>query len=307
MTEQRQLSLFVAADVHGLGGKSHLTEVLALVKADDSAIQPEIVMLGGDYVGAGKPPSTEEERLSRWQPRFSVAELQQEIADVFGSGVKSFFTYASHDKNEMTGGEVFFHGPADCIDYYLYGISFAQMHFCDEEALKISGYDGLDRNLGSAQTAAERFLQWASSLNDHKPIFVMSHLPLHAHRGDNCGAEAWCTALNNVAEQHSVFVFFAHNHSTERRTPYDRAFYLLPKGSTMQVQGEDRTHTVEVRLNFTYLNAGYILHGCGTLLTLSDTDGSGRCGELRIQRYAAKPEDTAFGTTGILSPYYCTV
>lgn len=301
-----ETSLFAAADIHALDGQSRFSAVLSLVKEDKSAVQPKVVLLGGDYVGGGRPPVTEEERLKRWQPVFRLADVRREIVDAFGDDVKTYFTYGSHDKNEISAGRDFFCGPADCGGYYLYGISFSQMRYAAKGQLIEDGYDGPDADSplgGSAKEAARHFSEWASSLNDGRTIFVMSHLPLHVHRGDNRGADIWCCALNHAAARHNIFVFFAHNHSTERRTDYDRAFYLIPPGGVMPVQGAEREDSRDVRLKFTYLNAGYILHGCGTLLTLSDSDGDGRYDKVYIRRYAVDAGETAFGNTKEASPY----
>lgn len=299
-------SLFVAADIHALDGQNKLAAVLSLVAADKTAVQPKTVLLGGDYVGGGGPPSSEEERLARWQPVFRLTDVRREITDIFGKDVDTYFTYGSHDKNEVSGGRDFFCGPADCGECYLYGISFSQMRFDTERQRTESGYDGTDVSEffgGNAQTAADHFLKWVSALNDRKPIFVMSHMPLHAHRGDNLGGDTWCRALNFAAQQHKIFFFFAHNHSTERRTPYDREFYLVPVDGTIPVQGPQREQQREFQLNFTYLNAGYILNGCGTLLTLSDANADGKPDTLTIRRYSLDPGESFFGDTHIPSPY----
>ena len=89
--------------------------------------------------------------------------------------------------------DVFFSGPVPCDGYYLYGISFAQMIYDsdwqaraeDERGRAYSGKDLADPNGISAQTASHLFLSWVNSLDDHWPIIVMSHVPLHAKRGDN--------------------------------------------------------------------------------------------------------------------------
>ena len=296
-----EVSVFAAADVHALGGESDLPAVLSRA----AAYRPAAALLGGDYVGRGRPPETEEERLRRWQPRFALADVRKQVADALGGEVKTYLTYGSHDKHALEGADGFFCGPASGAGYHLYGVSFCQMRFAAERDRIAAGYDGIDaagRFGGAAETAAERFSAWASSLTDPWPVFVMSHLPLHAHRGDNRGAAIWCAALNRAAAARDVFVLFGHNHSTERRTRYDRRFYLIPSGAAMPVQGAAEEERTETRLDFTYLNAGYVLHGCGTVLTLSGPS-DGAYETLTIRRCAADASETAFGDTGIASPY----
>jgi hypothetical protein len=58
-----------------------------------------------------------------------------------------------------------------------------------------------------------------------------------------------------------------------------------------------------VTINFTYMNAGYITLGYGSLLTFTDVDTDGMYDELTVQRYSTTGKDDTFGNTGIGSPY----
>ena len=295
---KESVSIFVGADIHEVKGKSRLEEVLRLVRQT----KPAIVLLGGDHVGVTGPDVSEEDRVRFWTPEFSVEELRERISCALGGEVESYFTYGSHDKKAAEGESAFLAGAvtADCC--HLYGVSFSEMRFANaEQRRQDTKYDGIDS--GTAEDGAARFLEWLAGLGDHKPILVMSHLPLHRHRGDNLGASIWCDALNRAAEKHDVFVFFAHNHTAERRSSLDRQYYLVPAGSTMEIQGSEKGESCQSTIRFTYLNAGYILMGCGMLLTFSDEDGDGKYDTVTVRRYARERADTAFGDTGIESPY----
>lgn len=310
-------SLFVAADIHALHGSSNLKNVLSLVLQDSGATQPDTVLLGGDHVGSvGRvPPKTQlggkefspmrnmtEEERRDWQPVFRLSDLRSEITDLLGEQVKTYFTYASHDLHEVNGAADFFSGPASFDGYHLYGISFCQMRYASQVQLEQSKYDGSDVALGSAETGAAQFTEWVNSLPDSKPIFVMSHLPLHAHRTDNLGAQTWVQAFNAAAERHDLFVFFGHNHTAEHLTPLERACYFVPAGSTLPVQGSAKEEQSELSIRFSYLNAGYIANGCGTLLTLTDENGDDQYDTLSIRRYSLTEENAYFGSTGYANP-----
>ena len=295
---KKSVSIFVGADIHEAMGKSRLEEVLTLVKP----AKPAIVLLGGDHVGVTGPDVSEEDRARYWTPEFSVEELRGRISRLLGSGVESYFTYGSHDKKASEGESAFLAGAVSTDCCHLYGVSFSEMRFANEEQRRQdTRYDGIDS--GAAEDGAVRFLEWAEGIEDHKPILVMSHLPLHRHRGDNLGASIWCAALNRAAEKHNVFVFFAHNHTAERRSSLDRQYYLVPAGSAMEIQGSEKGENCQSVIRFTYLNAGYILMGCGTVLTFSDENGDEEYDTVTVRRYAQEAVDTAFGDTGILSPY----
>lgn len=95
-----------------------------------------------------------------------------------------------------------------------------------------------------------------------KPIFVMTHLPLH-HNGryDNYNASYIVDVLNEAGSHGLNIIFlFGHNHSGG----YDRylggsCIYYAP-GDTMLVSKVDSSVSEfeETTLNFTYMNAGYV-------------------------------------------------
>ena len=297
---RKRVSVFVGADIHEVEGKSRLEEVLELVKPAN----PAIALLGGDHVGLSGPSKDipEEERMRLWTPEFSIQKLRERISCALGGEVDSYFTYGSHDKKAAEGEAGFLAGAVSTDYCHLYGISFSEMRFANERQRSLdTRYDGIDS--GTAENGAERFSEWAAKIDDHKPILVMSHMPLHKHRGDNLGASIWCEALNKVAEKHDVFAFFAHNHTAEKRSNLDRQYYLIPAGNAMEVQGSEREESRHVTIHFTYLNAGYILKGCGTVLTFSDEDGDGKYDAVTVRRCAREEADTAFGDTGIFSPH----
>ena len=308
---------------------NHLTDVLALVRQDRDAVQPDIVLLGGDNIGEGSDSSKDETGYPMGAPPFSMKAVDAQIAHVFGDAARGFYTYGSHDKNE-TGNytDVFFSGPVPCDSYYLYGISFAQMIYDsdwqaraeDERGRTYSGKDLADPNGISAQTASHLFLSWVKSLDDHWPIIVMSHVPLHAKRGDNSGAWTWARALNEAAENHDVIFLWGHNHTLERgeeEQSAERANYLLLPGDEITVQswaldaegkpvlrkaipseapvaGDAEVKekpkyeliTEKETLKFVYMNAGYITNGVGSLLIFNDMEEDGAWDRLTVKRYS---------------------
>ena len=187
------------------------------------------------------------------------------------------------------------------------------IHDTDEQAIATGYYDGkdiVDRNGISAQTASHRFLTWVNSLDDRLPIIVMSHVPLHANRGDNAGAWTWTRALNAVSECRDIIFLWGHNHTVERRDDgktIERANYRKLPGETLIVQswdvdeagetvlkrGDDLITQTET-LGFIYMNAGYITNGVGSVLTFSDENENGLWDHLAVRRYALSEEEAAF-------------
>lgn len=230
---------------------NNLTDVLSLVAQDQDAVQPEFVLLGGDNVGDGGDENRDVTGYPMGAPPFSIKAVDAQIKYVFGEGIHGLYTYGSHDSNETGKYEdAFFSGAIKGNGYWIYGISFAQMIYDsdwqavteDERGKAYTGKDMKDPNGLSAQTASHLFLSWVKGLDDHWPIIVMSHVPLHAHRGDNSGAWTWTRALNEAAENHDIIFLWGHNHTLEREDEgraIEQAHYLLPPGETITVQSWD--------------------------------------------------------------------
>ncbi len=288
---------------------NHLTQVMALAAAD--GVRPEFVVLGGDNVGDGGDKSIDGTGYPIGAPYFSMTAVDAQVKHVFGDSVRGLYTYGSHDIHATDPYEAaFFSGPVAGQGYYIYGVSFAQMIYDTDQQAVDAGYQGKDAadpNGIAAQTASHRFLTWVNGLEDDLPIVVMSHVPLHANRGDNAGAWTWTRALNAAAERHDVIFLWGHNHTVEQRDEgraVERANYLKVPGEALTVQsweagddgkrllkrGEELVCQTET-LRFIYMNAGYITNGVGSVLTFSDTNDDGHWDRLTVKRYALEPED----------------
>jgi len=334
-------SLFTASDRHEMGQGNNLPELLQ--KAVDKAeIKPQVVLLGGDYVGGGR----------NMTPEFTIKDLQNEVYSVLEAPTcDALFTYGSHDNCCDEGYSAFFSGPRRCNGYYIYGISYLQVasatdsstraaitlnqsllrsgtefsEFQDDDIiLSSTGYSGIDIDdlYGkSAESASANFLKWANSLTDNAPIVVMSHMPLHNNRGDNFGGLIWYEALSKVAEKHDLLFLWGHNHTIEEKAKdqtdredekmKDRFLYLLTPadlltpGDTIEIQGAAKSEVVTKELNFSYANAGYIKLGYGTIITFSGSKTAGVYDQMTLHRYAidSVPTETEIGFIGKTNPY----
>lgn len=177
-----------------------------------------------------------------------------------------------------------------------------------EEQGGLRAYNGIDvtDKFGiSAESATASFTSWVSTLTDHEPIVVMTHVPMHAHRGDNPGGMRWFEALSHAAETHDVIVFYGHNHTLEEHgDSLDRNSYLLVPGDSISIQGDKIQGVQQRQLNFAYANAGYLKLGWSTLVTFFDTDGNGHHDHMLLRRFnVLGDDDSYFGLTGKRNPY----
>lgn len=97
-----------------------------------------------------------------------------------------------------------------------------------------------------------------------RPIFVLSHLPLHYSmrtklEGDARYAMYLLDALNKAASKGLNIVYlFGHDHSNGWDDYLGGSCVYLPKGDKIRVAKAGSTsNTIEKELKFTYMNAGY--------------------------------------------------
>ena len=149
----------------------------------------------------------------------------------------------------------------------------------------------------------------------NKPIFVLSHLPLHYNyrtMKDKGGASAMyiINALNaaNDAGLNIIFLF-GHNHSGGYDDYLGGAAIYVPKGESIIVADPAgyKNAPIETELRFTYMNSGYIGYyndmgnGADTTLTMSVFRIQAN-GDVIITRYDKNGEHN-LKSAGALSPY----
>ena len=258
--------LVFATDRHS--NDSIIGSILSKVEEDGADV--EYVGLGGDMVDG--------------QGNYNTSAVQGEVKAVFPNASVDI-TKGSHDSgaNDDAGILCTSSGLIETgEDYYVYGVTQSDME-----------------NAFSAQSAAAAFVNWANGadVDASKVIIVLSHLPIHAKRGDNQGAGYWHNALNTVATGsadgtevvRNVIFFHGHNHTV------DREEYFYNVGDTMSVESYISANSLRLvadnvgmmfdsELNasatysgtgstiyYTYATAGYLNNNkYATLVTIND-------------------------------------
>lgn len=130
---------------------------------------------------------------------------------------------------------------------------------------------------------------YLKQLTGNKPVFIVTHVPLHyssrANGNDNKYAYLLFNTINKYNNLDIVFLF-GHNHSDTYDDYIGGSINYIPKGGTIKVGGT----TKEVKLNFTYLNAGYMGFSNNTISDTSTnlltvTGIKIKKDELEIQKY----------------------
>ena len=194
---------------------------------------------------------------------YYTSTVVSEVGAVYpGSNVN--IIYGSHDSNAIddagvlrtASGPIFEgKGPYGNAEYYVYAISYDSM----EDA-------------STAAVDAAAFKSWVDSIKDKSiPIFVVSHMPMHAYRDDNYGGYTWSKALNYAATgsesgtvvTRDVVFLHGHNHTV------DKSEYFFAPGSVVAM--ENGTEDVSTTIEYTYLTAGYLkANGHATQVKLTD-------------------------------------
>ena len=168
------------------------------------------------------------------------------------------YSFGDHDsKSDIADYTGLLYGDGEGEEFYVYAISMESM---DD-----------DSDISADDVAADlaAFTSNVATYDKSKPMFIMSHMPLHARRGDNIYAYKWYEVINAAAQTMDITFFWAHNHTSESTA--DTNAYYIAKGGTLNVeQGSSSVSTyagpgssssangTDVTIDFTYMNAGYI-------------------------------------------------
>ena len=200
------------------------------------------------------------------------SEFCTNLTALASDGSDCYYTYGhSHDSNVAADGPNHFLCSAGCSGQtsptrdsgavtfgdwaYLWGVDYFEMSSAD-----------------NATNATEVFANWVNSLSadDHRAIIIMSHMPLHARRGDNYGAIAWVNAINEAAATKDVIFLWGHNH-TNWSSSNDQPYAYVAPGGTIVAQnssgsssgggpggGGSSSSGTTMTIQFTYMNAGFL-------------------------------------------------
>lgn len=147
----------------------------------------------------------------------------------------------------------------------------------------------------TAQSLIE-YMNEKLSARYEKPIFVISHLPLHysmrtKNDGDGQYAKYIFDVLNEAGEKGlNIFFLFGHDHSNGWDDYLGGARVYLKKGDTIQIAQNSRDNYKTENLQFTYMNAGYVGYyenknaGADDTLTMTSFDIAAN--EVTVNRYS---------------------
>ena len=109
----------------------------------------------------------------------------------------------------------------------------------------------------------ETYLKEKIDSGYNKPIFVVSHVPLHytfrtKTAGDSDQANFIFDVLNAAGDKLNIFFLFGHNHNNGWDDYLGGGAIYLKKGDSINIAQSSMTEFKEETLKFTYMNAGYV-------------------------------------------------
>ncbi len=117
------------------------------------------------------------------------------------------------------------------------------------------------------QQTADRLNSWLSGLvqsNYDKPVFVLTHVPLHysgrvIDDGDSLYAQLLFDVLSAHGNDLNIFFMYGHNHAHGDDDYLGGASQFLSRGDKLTIaQAGNRYGKLEKTLNFTYMNYGFV-------------------------------------------------
>lgn len=161
-----------------------------------------------------------------------------------------------------------------------------------------------EANSGSGLTSSQIVRRTSDSLDDYlknkadngftKPIFILSHLPLHYSMrtridGDGMYADMLFDVLNSYGKRGLNIIFlFGHDHSNGWDDYLGGSSIYLAKGDSINISRSSKTDFRAETLEFIYMNAGYVGYydnhnGCDDALTMTVFEISE--GSVTVSRY----------------------
>lgn len=166
-----------------------------------------------------------------------------------------YFVQGNHDPSSTLGLDPT--GGTDRKHYSVYQINH------DDYMWIISAGVDIETQISETAENLRGWLNEKAKAGDSKPIFIITHLPLHhSYRYDNPYSEYLFDVLNEAgASGLNIVYLFGHNHSKEYDNYLGGSEVYLSKGDEIlipDIQGKNaEDYKLEI-LNFTYMNAGYI-------------------------------------------------
>lgn len=281
--------------------EEHINEIKDYVVIDKLRVKYEeepVVLFGSDYQGDLRYKNTKElfETVKRYivPNLFVVAgDYRVTLDDDYYESEKGLFELVSLFNDYFKGVPTITiqgnHDPAKTL-----GLPSKDYFETDKYIVYVINEDNYPYNEDENSekivlSTANKLDSYLKQLTGYKPVFIVTHVPLHYSKRANGNDNKYAYLLFNTINKYSnldIVFLFGHNHSDTYDDYIGGSINYIPKGGIIKIGGTAQ----EAKLNFTYLNAGYMGFSNNTisetstnLLTL--TGIKIKTNELEIQKY----------------------
>ena len=238
-------------------GKANLNAIIDAMQADGYT-HMDGALLAGDYT-ATSGENNEAPSKEGMDAVYSVLTSQWTTLN----DANAVFAQGNHDSNAYLTENSHL-DPFGANDQSEYGVFVIHE---DNFPYKSGATNDTSGAITQATAAAlESYLEDKVENKYGKPVFVVSHLPLHysyrtmkSNTKDNIWAKYIFDVLNEYGQQLNIFFLFGHNHSNDYDSYVGGSAIYMTEGDSLLVPnlGSD-TDFAEYTLNFTYMNTGYL-------------------------------------------------
>lgn len=208
-------------------------------------------LFGGDYYAHSTNTTTESTTGKN--------QLKKEIVDILYPDMADdtqVYIQGNHDADSLTTNGTLATSGAHDTDYYgVYVINEKDYMW----------YNDSQSTIQSTASALDSYLEGKASEGYDKPIFVLSHLPLHyTNRTKNEGDGKYAKYLYDVLDEAgdnglNIVFLYGHNHSTAYDTYLGNGSVYLAEGDSIAIANEGSTSSYFIdTLSFTYMDYGFV-------------------------------------------------
>ena len=228
-------------------GAARVSDILRTIRTEGYT-RMDGFLFAGDY---------DYNAISGVQSLQGLQALRESVREVYGSDMNEVYVQGNHDPSSLIADGTL--SPSGANDTEAYGVFV--IHEKD-----YMWYNSSPETIRKTADSLRAYLEEKTAEDYRKPIFVVSHLPLHYsmrtyYEGDGQYASYLFEVLNEAGGRGlNVIYLFGHNHSHGWDDYLGGASIYLEAGDGILIAQESKTDFTEETLTFTYMNAGYV--GC---------------------------------------------
>lgn len=255
VSEEPVATLFFASDYQFKSGygqpRDNLSALMDAVKASGKGENVDTAVFCGDF-------SSDYGDVSSY-----TSEVKALVNQKFSASTDSVMLQGNHDNFNSDMKST---GQHEYENYIIYVLNTGDANPWNQ------GSNGAESIVRNAANNLRTYLNGLISSHDKRPVFIATHVPLHMssrtsskyNSGDNMYSSYLFNVINEAGKSLDIVYLYGHNHSWGWDSYLGGSAVYRTKGDILPVpdcEGVKTTYTdkyTNEKLNFTYMNAGYV-------------------------------------------------